>query len=143
MSQTREPPVLQHRQINHLPYDIIPSILRRLPVKSVIKFKCVSKSLDSSITSSDFIYTHLNQNNNNNNKDDDDHRYLIHMPVPLPCTNRDISTELNSPKSKYEFLLADTETLQEKKDPDIQYPSLVATFMESLVILDGANIVSY
>ena len=86
----REPPVLRHRKINHLPYDIVLSILRRLPVKSVIRFKCVSKSLDSSITSHDFIYTHLNQNNNN--KDDDDHRCLIHMPVPLPCTNRSVYT---------------------------------------------------
>ena len=88
----REPPVLRHRKINHLPYNIVLSILKRLPVKSVIRFKCVSKTLDSSITSPDFIYTHLNQNNNNYNKDDDHHRYLIHMPVPLPCTNKSVCT---------------------------------------------------
>ena len=56
---------------------------------------------------------------------------------------RDFLTEPNNPKSKYEFLSVETETVQEKKDPDIQYPSLVPTFMESLVLLDGANMVSY
>ena len=88
----REPPVLRHRKINHLPYNIVLSILRRLLVKSVIRFKRVSKTLDSSITSPDFIYTHLNQNNNNYNKDDDHHRYLIHMPLNLRSTNRAICT---------------------------------------------------
>ena len=44
---------------------------------------------------------------------------------------------------KFKFVLIDTETLHEKKDPDIQHPSYVATFMESLVLLDGANLVSY
>ena len=38
------------------------------------------------------------------------------------------------------FVLVDTETLREKKDPDIQHPSYVATFMESLILLDGANV---
>ena len=40
------------------------------------------------------------------------------------------------------FVLVDTETLHEK-DFDIQQPSSVATFMESLALLDGANMVSY
>ena len=43
----------------------------------------------------------------------------------------------------FEFVLIDTETLHEKKDPDIKYPSYVATFKESLLLLDGANVVSY
>ena len=37
------------------------------------------------------------------------------------------------------YALIDTETLEEKKDLDIQHPSYVATFMESLVLLDGKN----
>ena len=42
------------------------------------------------------------------------------------------------------FVLIDIETLHEKEDPDIQYPSYVATFMESLILLDdGAKAVSY
>ncbi|KAL0008057.1 hypothetical protein SO802_009559 [Lithocarpus litseifolius] len=44
---------------------------------------------------------------------------------------------------EFKFVLIADETLHEKKDPDIQHPSYVATFMESLVLLDGANLVSY
>uniref|UniRef100_A0A7N2LGL4 F-box domain-containing protein n=1 Tax=Quercus lobata TaxID=97700 RepID=A0A7N2LGL4_QUELO len=43
----------------------------------------------------------------------------------------------------FNFVLVDIETLHEKKDPDIQQHSYVATFMESLVLLDGANTVAY
>ena len=43
----------------------------------------------------------------------------------------------------FKFVLDDTETLHEKKDPDIQQHSYVATFMQSLVLLDGANMVAY
>ena len=43
----------------------------------------------------------------------------------------------------FKFVLIDTETLHEKEDPDIQCPSYVANFMESLVLLDGAKAVSY
>ena len=42
-----------------------------------------------------------------------------------------------------EFVLVDIETLQEKKDLGIQISLSAATFMESLVLLDGANVVSY
>ena len=41
------------------------------------------------------------------------------------------------------FVLVDTETLHEKKDLDIQQHSYVATSMESLVLLDGANMEAY
>ncbi|KAL4599514.1 hypothetical protein ACB092_11G132800 [Castanea dentata] len=44
----------------------------------------------------------------------------------------------------FKFVLIDAETLHEKKDPDIQCPSYVATFMESLVLFDyGANLGFY
>ena len=46
-------------------------------------------------------------------------------------------------RTGFEFVLIDTDTLHEKKDPDITYPSYVATFKESLLLLDGANVVSY
>jgi hypothetical protein len=45
-------------------------------------------------------------------------------------------------KLKVKEVLIDTETRHEK-DPGIKYPSSVATFMESLVLLDVANVVSY
>ena len=40
------------------------------------------------------------------------------------------------------FILIDTETLHEN-DPAIQHPSFVVNFIESLVLLDGANMVVY
>ena len=46
-------------------------------------------------------------------------------------------------KKKYKFHLINAKTLQQKKDLDIQYPSFVATYMESLVLLDGPNTISY
>ncbi|KAL4599541.1 hypothetical protein ACB092_11G133800 [Castanea dentata] len=43
---------------------------------------------------------------------------------------------------EFKFLLIDTENLHEK-ELDIQFPSIVTNFMDSLVLLDGANVVSY
>ncbi|XP_030964100.1 F-box protein At3g07870-like [Quercus lobata] len=70
-----KPPILQWS----IPDDVVLNILGRLPVKSVIRFRCVSKSWDSSITTPYFISTHLNHNNNNN-KDSHDNGYVIHVP---------------------------------------------------------------
>uniref|UniRef100_A0A2N9GK39 F-box domain-containing protein n=1 Tax=Fagus sylvatica TaxID=28930 RepID=A0A2N9GK39_FAGSY len=79
MSQTKKPrtqhPILRRKK-NDLPEDIVLNILAKLPVKSVIRFRCVCKSCYSLITSPNFISTHLN----NNNKDNNDHGYLLHMP---------------------------------------------------------------
>jgi hypothetical protein len=63
-------------ELNHkgLPDDFVFDILTQLPVKSLIRFRCVSKSFNSTITSPLFITTHFkfNQakslsNNNNHN----------------------------------------------------------------------------
>ncbi len=70
MSQRR----VRHPQPPVLPDGYILNILARLPVKSVIRFRCICKSWYPFITSPYFISTHLNNNNNNN------HGYLIHMP---------------------------------------------------------------
>ena len=74
-----QPPILRRRN-NHIPYDIAFNILAKLPVKSVIRFRCVCKSWDSSITTPYFISTHLNHNNNK----DRDNGYVIHKPSSPP-----------------------------------------------------------
>ncbi|XP_023910083.2 F-box protein CPR1 isoform X1 [Quercus suber] len=44
---------------DYLPHEVVRDILLSLPVKSLIRFRCVSKSCNSLITSSDFIDSHL------------------------------------------------------------------------------------
>ena len=56
----------------------------------------------------------------------------------MVCYRNDLVKRLG-----FKFALIDTETPQEKKDSDIHHPSYVATFMESLVLLDGTNVKSY
>ncbi|XP_023892016.1 F-box/kelch-repeat protein At3g23880 [Quercus suber] len=80
MSQTREPPHprrIFRQKKDHLPHDIVLIILARLPVKSVLRFRCVSKTWYSSIATPNFISNHLiyHKNNNNNNL-----AYLISIP---------------------------------------------------------------
>ena len=89
----REPSILQHRKNNHIPYDIVLNIMKRLPVKSMMRLRCVSKSMESLITSHDFISTHLKNINKNH---DHENGYVIHLPSweitppiarPLPNTS--------------------------------------------------------
>ena len=61
---------------NHVHDHIVLNILARLPVKSIIKFRCVCKAWYSSITELHFIFTHLI---NNNNKKDKDVDYLVRI----------------------------------------------------------------
>ncbi|KAL3506372.1 hypothetical protein ACH5RR_031754 [Cinchona calisaya] len=56
------------------PHELLVEILSRLPVKSLVKFKCVSRTWLSLISSSQFIKTHLEISSN---KDDFHHRGMI------------------------------------------------------------------
>ncbi|KAK4581582.1 hypothetical protein RGQ29_024972 [Quercus rubra] len=62
--------------------DVVFDVLTRVPVKSLIRFRCVSKSWYSTISSSIFITAHLHRaksssSNNNNNRG-----YLLYSPFP-------------------------------------------------------------
>ncbi|KAF5938243.1 hypothetical protein HYC85_025749 [Camellia sinensis] len=56
--------MLSNRDRN-LPEDVVNEILSRLPVKSLLRFKCVCKYWYTLIKSLDFISKHFNQENNN------------------------------------------------------------------------------
>ena len=79
--------LLLRQMKGNLPEDIALNILANLPVKSVIRFRCVSKTWDSSITTPHLISTHLSLNlNNNNNNLDHYHTHLIHLS-PLTASS--------------------------------------------------------
>lgn len=70
-------------QIAHLPEEIIQDILLRLPVKSLLKSRCVSKSWLSLISSPQFVKTHLKLSAEN--ADYANHRIIF--TFTNPCFN--------------------------------------------------------
>jgi F-box interacting protein len=53
------------KKTERIPYDVVYDIFTRLAVKSLMRFRCVSKSCNSIITNPIFIKTHLDRANNN------------------------------------------------------------------------------
>ncbi|XP_057787283.1 F-box/kelch-repeat protein At3g23880-like [Salvia miltiorrhiza] len=71
---------LKKIKIAHLPEEIIQDILLRLPVKSLLKSRCVSKSWNSLISSSRFVNTHLKRSAEN--ADFANHRIIFTLINP-------------------------------------------------------------
>ena len=69
-----QPTILLHRTNNHLPEEIVLEILVRLPVKSLLRFRCVCKSCYRYIATPNFIKNNLLYCNDHNRG------FFIHMP---------------------------------------------------------------
>ena len=70
------------RWTNHdddLPDEIVLDILSKLPVKSLLRFRCVCKPWYSSIANPNFISTHLHNHNHIHH-----HSYVTHIPRNIP-----------------------------------------------------------
>ncbi|KAL3359982.1 hypothetical protein AABB24_016469 [Solanum stoloniferum] len=72
----------------YLPFELINKILLNLPVKSLMKFKSVSKSWLFLISSTEFINTHLSLSVNN--KDFKRHKLILRFDPPY-CSLQDCS----------------------------------------------------
>uniref|UniRef100_A0A2N9GBQ0 F-box domain-containing protein n=1 Tax=Fagus sylvatica TaxID=28930 RepID=A0A2N9GBQ0_FAGSY len=72
------------KKSERLPYDVVYDILTRLAVKSLMRFRCVSKSCNSIITNPIFIKTHLGRANNNG--------YLLYIDRKNPPYRRELCT---------------------------------------------------
>ena len=72
-----QPTILRRKtKDDDLPDEIVLEILARLPVKSLLRFRCVCKSWYSSIATPNFIYNNLLYCKCN----DHNHGFFIHMP---------------------------------------------------------------
>ena len=69
--------ILRRRMKDDLPDEIVLDILARLPVKSLLRFRCVCKPWYSSIANPNFISTHLPNHNHQCG-------FVIHIPRNIP-----------------------------------------------------------
>ncbi|XP_059309976.1 F-box/kelch-repeat protein At3g23880-like [Lycium ferocissimum] len=89
-----------------LPVELVTEILLRLPVKSLLQFRCVSKSWLDLLSSPEFIKSHLNLSANN--KDNTHHRLML----SYPCTYNFKDWSLRS-------LLYESDVMEA---PDLKWP---------------------
>jgi F-box interacting protein len=68
----------------HVPNELVYDILTQLPVKSLIRFRCVSKSCNSIISNPNFIKTNFNFNRTKSLSNNNNHNgYLHYTPVTV------------------------------------------------------------
>ena len=82
MSQMKGGGAILRRRTKHdddLPDEIVLDILSKLPVKSLLRFRCVCKPWYSSIANPSYISTHLLNHNHHHH-----HGYVIHIPRHIP-----------------------------------------------------------
>ncbi|XP_060176429.1 F-box/kelch-repeat protein At3g23880-like [Lycium barbarum] len=90
-------------------FDFLTEILSRLPVKSLLRFKSVSKSWFSLICSPEFIKSHLSLSAKNNNTDYTNYRVMLRIAQP----------EFNLKDCSLKSLLHDESVIEES---DLDYP---------------------
>ena len=73
----------------HVPDDFIYDILTRLPVKSLIRFRCVSKSYNSIISNPNFVKTNFNFNRTKSLSNNNNHNGYLHY---TPVTKQELCT---------------------------------------------------
>ncbi|CAN4120784.1 unnamed protein product [Withania somnifera] len=102
----------------YMPPELINEILLKLPVKSLVKFRCVSKSWLALISSNEFINTHLSLSAND--KEHKHHRLILRFDPPY-YSLQDCS---------FSSLLNDSVT----EAFDMDYPMKISKKLTSLVI---------
>ncbi|XP_059288568.1 F-box/kelch-repeat protein At3g23880-like [Lycium ferocissimum] len=90
-------------------FDFLTEILSRLPVKSLLRFKSVSKSWFSLICSPEFIKSHLSLSAKNNNTDYTNYRVMLRIAQP----------EFNLKDCSLKSLLHDESVIEES---NLDYP---------------------
>jgi F-box interacting protein len=96
---------------DYLPDDVVVDILQRLPVKSLLRFRCVCRSWNTLIKTPSFIHSHLNQSIENH-----DGNRFPHPPVIVRyCASK--------PNVEHYKLFRDNESFEEDTELDFSIES--------------------
>jgi F-box interacting protein len=110
-----------------LPHDLQIEILVRLPVKSLLRFQCVSKSWKSLIRSTDFISMHTNHNESINN-----YAHLVHGSL----YRTDSGAEIESRCKLHQF---DDSFSEFQK---FEFPSQISQYVEEVLECRGLILIN-
>uniref|UniRef100_A0A7N0UJ78 F-box domain-containing protein n=1 Tax=Kalanchoe fedtschenkoi TaxID=63787 RepID=A0A7N0UJ78_KALFE len=81
---------VEQRQLPALPLDVLHNILSRLPVKSLMRFRCVSKSLDALVRDPQFVKLHFDRTLEDLDKTDRRRIFVTtNPPQCILCENLD------------------------------------------------------